>query len=134
MDIISTLKWVFVAITVLGIAYFLINYLRYRLPSGPAETIAGDVFYKFASDDSNAREAFEQSFLGKSSIRFTDRSQWFVSKKDRATAWPESPHEMLQKGYTMHVTLQAKPLRFGGYGPATIVSATKVDKPPMVGK
>ena len=133
MEVISILKWVFIAITIVAFVVFLFYFLRYRLPGGPEETKEGEVFYKFASPQQTSRENFE-FMLGKGSIRFTDRSQWFVSKQDRAKAWPESPHDMLQKGYTMRVTLTAKPLRFGGYGPATVTSVSKEEKQPMVGK
>ena len=137
MEVISIIKWVIVAITSLAAAYFLVCYVRFRLPAGGTETIEGEIFYKFADvqpGPQHHRQTFEEMFLGKSSIRLSDRSQWFVSKKDRAKAWPESPHAMLEKGYTMKVALKVKPLRFGGYGPATIVAAEKIEKQPMVGK
>ena len=137
MEALSIIKWVIVAITLSATLYFIFCYIRFRLPAGGAETIEGEIFYKFADaqpDPDHYRQTFEETFLGKSSIRLNDRSQWFVSKKDRNQAWPESPHAMLEKGYTMKVSLSAKPLRFGGYGPAKIISIEKIDKPPMVGK
>jgi hypothetical protein len=135
MEILSIVKWIVIAITILAVFYFIANYLKYRLPAGRQdETVEGEVFYKFADTMPSHRETFEQMFLGKSSIRLNDRSQWFVSKQDRAKAWPESPHAMREKGYTVQVKLSAKPLRFGGYGPAKIESVVKLDKQPIIGK
>lgn len=137
MEVVSILKWLIVAITLLATTYFIVCYVRFRLPAGNAETIEGEIFYKFADvqpGPQHHRQTFEEMLLGKSSIRLSDRSQWFVSKKDRALAWPESPHAMLEKGYTMKVALSVKPLKFGGYGPAKIISAEKIEKQPMVGK
>ncbi len=134
MEIFSILKWIVVSITVLITIYVIVYYLRYRLPSSQAETIEGEVFYKFLDNEFNHRAMFEEMLLGKSSLRLTDRSRWFVNANDLSLAWPESPHDMLKKGYTMSVTLHARPLRFGGYGPARIVSANRLNKAPMIGK
>jgi len=134
MEIFSILKWVIVTFTVLITLYVALCYIRYRLPSSQAETIEGEVFYKFLDTEFNHRAMFEETLLGKSSLRLSDRSRWFVNANDLALAWPESPHDMSEKGYTMSVTLHARPLRFGGYGPAKIVTTRRLDKAPIIGK
>lgn len=63
--------------------------------------------------DSSIWDAIE-SLRGRKIVRIKGYPPLYVSKTDYAKLWPESPHDMMEKGYTIKASLQAKARLFGG--------------------
>lgn len=126
---------VLTSIAILFVLYVCLFLLYYRLPSGSdTMIITDDVFYKFIELEWTHRMFFETYILQNSFVRLVDNSLWYVSKADKKQLWPESPHNMSEKGYTIRATLKIQPLLFGGYGKARLETVERINKIPKTSK
>ena len=126
---------VLAGIVILFVLYVGLFLLYYRLPSAKEpKIITGDVFYKFIELEWTHRNFFETFILQNCSVRLADNSLWYVSKADKKQLWPESPHSMSEKGYTIRTTLKVCPLLFGDYGKARIEATERINKIPKTSK
>lgn len=126
---------VLASIAILFVLYVCLFLLYYRLPSGSdVMIITEDVFYKFIELEWTHRMFFEAYVLQNSFVRLVDNSLWYVSKADKKRLWPESPHNMSEKGYTIQTTLKIQPLLFGGYGKARLETVERINKIPKTSK
>lgn len=126
---------VLTGIAILFVLYVCLFLLYYRLPSGSdTMTITDDVFYKFIELEWTHRMFFETYILQNSFVRLVDNSLWYVSKADKKQLWPESPHNMSEKGYTIRATLKIQSLLFRGYGKARLETVERINKIPKTSK
>ena len=93
----------------------------------------GEVLYKFGELHMTNRLVFE-NMLGNNIARIEGYPPFFLSKEDYIKLWPENPHHMSEKGYTIVATLQAKTLRFGGVAKAKVISTENINALPKISK
>ncbi len=126
-----------VRLLVIAALTILLPLLLLRLPVGRRVTVKGEMRYQMlepaGSPGSWLRSPVE-SLLGNRGLFLLDGQRFYVSRADFQRCWPESPHEMSNKGYTMEVTLEAHPLLLGGYTPATVTDVRRVPRPAVVSK
>jgi len=127
-------KWFVISVVSAWLLWFSVSFAMYRIPAGDIdEAISGEVHYKFIELGLTNREAFEGVF-GNRVVRLVGQPVLFVPAAQIARLWPESPHEMRDKRYTLRAKLQAKRLLFGGYGVAEIASIERLEKEPILSK
>lgn len=126
----------FAAITILAIVLFwlVICFSIYRIPAetGP-KSFEGNVHYKLLELGLDNRSFFE-SLLGNVPARLVDGTELYVSKSDKKLLSPESPWEMEEKHYTYRARVTARPLMFGGFGPAQVAALKRVEEEPRISK
>jgi hypothetical protein len=107
----------------------------YRIPRGCARPFEREVRYQLIDIGHGdwPRHTFE-SILGNHRLFLVDAPWVYVSPEDRRRCWPESPWDMMEKGYTNRVRFRARPLRLGGYGPAEIIEVRRVKGTPVIRK
>lgn len=93
----------------------------------------GVVHYQVVELTFSFRHALE-SLLGNKLIRIDGYPPQYVSKADYAKLWPESPHTMLEKGYTIKAELTAKPCLLGWLSRAEVVSTEILHEAPKISK
>lgn len=113
--------------------WFLLSLCLYRITSGSQSEYQGEMHYKFLELNISNRQIFER-LVGNKIARFGEGPSFFVSKKDYAKLWPESPHVMAEKGYTIKAELIAKPLVFGGVSTAKVKSVEVINERPKISK
>lgn len=101
--------------------------------TGGWRRIEGVVQYRVAELEFSFRHAVE-CLRGNKLVRIEGYPPLYVSKADYAKLWPESPHAMLEKGYTIKAELRAKLLLFGGMSRAEVVSAEIFPERPIISK
>lgn len=114
--------------------WFVTCFSIYRIPAeaGP-KSVEGNVHYKFLELGLDNRSFFE-SLLGNVPARLIDGTEFYVSKSDKKLLWPESPWEMEEKHYTYRARVTARPLMFGGFGPAQVTAVKRVEEEPWLSK
>ena len=121
----------FIAVILTGILWYTYCSVVYRVPKSGKTKFTGEVVYKMAEVESSNRQLFE-SFSKRRPIRLQDQPLLFVSEDDYQKLWPKSPHDLKEENVTIHAELEAKPLLFGGYSKATVVSAVEVQSQPKL--
>ncbi len=101
--------------------------------SGQLITTRGIVHYKFLELNLNNRQLYEE-LMGNRVARIIDQSPLYISREDHAKLWPENPHDMLKKGYTLEAEIVSYPLYFGGVGYSKVVSTQIVKENPTLSK
>lgn len=104
---------------------------RAPLPNGKPILIEGDVRHLVIDHAPDIRHKLRTPFeelLGYKAIQLRGGERIYVSPADYALCWPESWGAMYDKGYTVHVVAEAMPLLMGGYAPAKITSAERIDR------
>ncbi len=125
---------VFVLMMIWGIIF-----LRYRMSYSKSIVFESEVKYVMIElgQQDFYRHAFE-SLMGKKKVwikdGFIDIAYIYVDRKNDDTIYPENPFEMKQKNYTMQLQCKIKPLVFGGYSPATIISCQSIKGEPLIRK
>lgn len=128
------LKWLFIGLMMVIALWFFVSLARYRIPAqAPSIKLTAKLDYKFLEIDLSHRALFE-GLLGNRIVRLEGYPPFFVSEDDRAKLWPENPHVMAAKGYTMIAELEAAPLLFGGLSKAKLISATVLNEAPIIRK
>jgi hypothetical protein len=117
---------------VIGI-YLIACFVSYRIPTADEPVyIDGYMLYKLTENTGTNRQLFEELVMGNRLIRLTDESIWYVSKRDHKILWPEDPHEMHKKGYTIKTQLKTQKLLFGGYSKAEIYELDIISEAPTI--
>ena len=132
--VLKIIKWI--VLIVLGIltAWFLISLGKYRIGSGgEGKEAQGNVIYQFLELNVDNRYLFE-SVMGKSIVRLDGYPPFFVSKEDWKKLWPENPHDMNIKGYTIKAKIRSKLLFFGGVMNSKVISTEVVNEKPDIRK
>jgi hypothetical protein len=134
MKLLRFFKFFALAIISIALFWFLACLALYRIPEGvnPMQ-FEGNVHYKFLELGLENRSFFE-GLLGNGPARLIGAPELFVSESDRKLLWSESPWEMREKHYTFRARLAAKPLMFGGYGLAQVMSIKRVNEEPSISK
>ncbi len=128
------LKSFFIGLMMVVALWFFSSLALYRIPSQETSIkFKAQLDYKFLEIDLSHRALFE-GLLGNRIVRLEGYPPFFVSEDDRAKLWPENPHVMAAKGYTMSAELEAAPLLFGGLSKAKLVSATVLNEAPSIRK
>lgn len=134
MRFLRILRFVGLATLAIALTWVAICLLIYRLPAESVpKPFEGNVHYKFLELGLNNR-AFFESLLGNVAVRLVDGTELYVSKSDRELLWPESPWEMEKNHYTYRTKMAARPLRFGGVGPAEVTEVKRVEEEPWLSK
>lgn len=123
-------------ICVIGLlTYILLCLAAYRITdNSKPEIFEGKVLYKFIEFNGTNRQLFEEIIMQNRTIRLEDNSIWYVSKPDHLELWPENPHEMNKKGYTIKARLKAQKLYLGGYSKAEVIATEKLNENPIIRK
>jgi hypothetical protein len=124
------------AITAALIAWMVVGYTLYRVPSGEQSVVfQGEVHYKVVEMAFSNREAFEYYAPGGLKlVRIEGSPDLFVSAADRKRLWPEDPFTMMDKGYTLNAKIRASPLLFGGYGVSNVATVERINGQPHISK
>ena len=118
----------------LGVFGMVLCMLRYRLPTRKARVqFEGEVHYRMIDIDFSLRNVYEQ-YVGNRPVYLLDSPRLYVRLRDKNRLWPESPLLMFDKQYTIKARLSARPLLFGGYGPARIESLEQLAIEPSIKK
>jgi hypothetical protein len=132
--VLKILEWILVIALVAFATWFLISFCKYRLSiGGAAEETYGVVHYKFLELNFTNRQVFEE-LMGNRIIRIEDYPPFYVSKKDRAKLWPENPHEMRKKGYSIKAKILSTSLTFGGFGYSRVLETEVINEKPIIRK
>jgi hypothetical protein len=94
--------------------------IAYRLPAGSAETIEGEVLFKYLDLEGGLRGLAVENVFGHKRLRLTDGRVFYIDAEDRARVWAENPHDLHARGRTKQVVLEVRPLAIGGYGVAKV--------------
>jgi hypothetical protein len=98
--------------------------------SGPV-TIVGVVRHQVLDQAPDlphqARTLFEKAFTNLP-VTLETGQRLYVTPEDYKLCWPESWETIYEKGYTLAVTAEARPLLFGGYGVAMITKVERIEK------
>ncbi len=101
-----------------------------RPKSGPV-TIAGVVRHQVLDQAPDlphqARTLFEKAFKNMP-VTLETGERLYVGPEDFKLCWPEPWETIYEKGYTLAVTAEARPLLFGGYGVASITNVERIEK------
>lgn len=127
------LKWISVVSFGALLLWFFLSFFIYRATVGDSREYSGAVHYKFLDLGFSNRQLFEE-VLGNRIVRIEGHPPFFVSVDDHAKLWPENPHEMHKKGYTIGATLGAKPLVLGGLAKANVLSTEVLNEQPSISK
>ena len=107
--------------------------VRYRLPSGPAVTVEGEVLYKFM-DFGGVFRGLAEYLLGNQRAWLTDGTVLYVNEEDFQKLWEENPHDMREKQYTKYAVFEVRLLLFGGHDVAKLKELRVLTKPPTITK
>ncbi len=127
------IKWTLLAVGSCLFLWFIISFTLYRLTDKSKEELVGEVHYKFIELNITNRQIFEE-LIGNKIVRLENYGVFYVSPNDRKLLWPENPHEMLKKKYTIKAKIEVSSLKFGGYSVAKVVSTEKLDQQPIISK
>jgi len=115
-------KWLVFSICTVILCWLIVCFVKYRLTNNDdIVEINGLVEYRYLELDFTNRQIFEE-LVGNKIVRIVGHPPFYVSEEHRENMWPENPHDMLDKNYTIKVTLTATPLKFGGWSKATVTS------------
>ena len=131
---VRVLVWCGGAIVLAALLVVSAVFVRYRLPSGPAIKVEGEVLYKFIDVGGDFRGLIFEDALGNRRAWLTDGTVLYVSGGDFEKLWEESPHDMREKKYTKYAILEVRPLYFGGYGVAKLKELRVIQKLPTLRK
>ncbi len=131
----------------LGVALVLVlPILLIRAPVGDSVELVGEIRYQMRDPGPVPGQLIRtpvESLFGKrglylvngpSGYTMESGPRLYVSEADWLRCWPEDPHDMQEKGYTMEAVLVARPLLVGGYTPARLVSVRRIEKLPVITK
>ncbi|WP_395005092.1 hypothetical protein [Undibacterium sp.] len=114
--------------------WFLVSFVLYRwTANAPVMVVDGVIVYKFLELDLDNRKLFEE-LVGNRVIRLEGHSAFYISDEDHDKLWPESPHEMAKKNYTIKAKLQVRPLFFGGIATVKLQSTSVLNEQPIIRK
>ena len=117
------------------IVALILTVLRYRIPRpGSSEIIEGEILYRAIDLDSSFRHNIIEPLLGSTKIWLTSGIALYVSRRDYIKLYPEPIDVMYEKNYTIEAKFRVRRLMFGGYAPATVISTTNLEKPPVIQK
>lgn len=101
-----------------------------RPKTGPV-TIAGVVRHQVLDQAPDlphqARTLFEKAFKNMP-VTLETGERLYVGPEDFKLCWPEPWEVIYEKGYTLLVMAEARPLLFGGYGVAKITKVDRIEK------
>ena len=103
----------------------------YRLPSGPPEVIEGAVSYRAYGAYFDSQRSTVEEWIGNQHVYIGD--DWRKARRLYVSASDYSRLE-LSKNTTFVVRAQARPLFFGGYGRATLLSVEERPEAPVFTK
>jgi hypothetical protein len=130
--LLKTIKWLFVFVASALMLWFTTSYVVYRIPAGKdKEIFDSEIHYKFLELNLTNRQLVEELMSNKI-VRLQGHPPFYVSARDHAKLWPESPHNM--QGYTFKAKLRVEHLLFGGYGLAEVMSVQLIEKNPIISK
>jgi hypothetical protein len=109
-------------------------FVRYRLPSGSAITVEGEVLYKFIDFDGGFRGVVFEHLLGNRRAWLTNETTLYVNEEDFQKLWEENPHDMREKKNTKYAVFEVRPLLFGGHGIASLKELRVLQKLPTLRK
>ena len=131
----------------LGMALVIVlPFLLIRVPVGGSVELVGEIRYQMPdpgpAPGQLARTPIESVFgnrglylvNGPSGYTMESGPRLYVSEADWARCWPEQPHDMQKKGYTIEAVIAARPLLLGGHTPARLVSVRRIAKLPVITK
>jgi len=134
MKFLLILRLAGLATLAIALMWFVLCLAVYRLPAESVpKSFEGNVHYKLLELGLNNRAVFE-SLLGNVPVRLVDGTELYVSKSDKSLLWPESPWEMEKNHYTYRTKVTARPLTFGGVGPAQVSEVKRVEEEPWLSK
>lgn len=114
---------------------FVSSLIAFRFPaSTEPDFFEGNVLYKFVEITGSYRQLFEELIMQNRTIRLVDDSIWYVSKSDYAKLWPENPHKMSKKNYTIKAKVKVQKLFFGGYSRAEVAEYEILNETPVIKK
>ncbi len=102
----------------------------WRIPDGDPVTIEGDVRHRLldpAEDPLDVLRTPFESLWGNKPIDLANGTRLYLSKEDYERCRPQSA-----TAFTLHVTVEARALLFGGYEVATVTKAVKTDQPLII--
>jgi hypothetical protein len=133
-SLLKTIKWLFVSVVSALMLWLTTSYVVYRIPAGKEKAIFdSEIHYKFLEFNLTNRQLVEELMTNKI-VRLQGHPPFYVSARDHAKLWPESPHDMQKAGYTFKAKLRVDPLLFGGYGLAEVISVELIEKNPIISK
>ena len=109
-----------------------VPFVAWRVPAGAPFTIEGEVHYQAldtAPDLKHELRTYFEAMFGNKAVSLMDGKRLYVSEEDYEQCWPESWSEIYDKGYTMLVTAEVRPLLLGGYSVARISDTRRIDHP-----
>ena len=132
--VLRIILWCGAAFILAGLLTVSAVFVRYRLPSGPAVTVEGEVLYKFIDFGGGFRGFVFEHLVGNRRAWLTDGVILYVSEEDFQKLWEENPHDMREKKYTKYAVFEVRPLFFGGHGVARLKELRVLQKLPTLRK
>ena len=128
------IKWFFFLLVILITIWFLVNYAMYRITSDDDKVkFEGEMHYKLLELNFTNRQLFEE-LIGNRIIRIEGVPILYGAKPEWSELWPESPHDMIKKEYTIKTEVSVQPLYFGGYGLIEVNKVERLNKKPIIEK
>lgn len=105
-------------------------FAAWRIPMGNPMSIEGEVLYRAldrAPDLKHELRTYFESMFGNQPVSLVDGPRLYVSQEDYDLCWPESWSDIYDKGYSMRVSAEVRPLLLGGYTVARINGVNRID-------